>query len=459
MFLFSAPAFPQNLFESSQSGYHEELVSTNFTLGGFIRSAAYLGTDPESDHYYMQSAYGEAGLKLDARAGSLARATADIRLRYGNEFREEIVELDLREASINLWAGPLVLRAGKLITPWGKATVFNPTDKINPLDPVVRSPEEDDMLLGYWGMKADLNLGSSVRVSGTWKPLYRASTLLIDPIPMPAYVLFLEPDFPGTDLSQGSYGLHLDVFSRFMDLSLYWFDGYHHWPGIAFDSFEADPVTLEPVSLKLREKAYGMRMAGLDFSIPAGSWVIRAEGSWTGPKDETGTAAYIPYPELAYTAEIERSGTYLTVLAGYYGKYILDYREADADASLDASLEGLEQMISMGLAPSPAEIEEGIDQKIGAFNRLYNYQLDEMYHSVFLVGRLSLLQDRLELNLPVIWHLGTEEWILQPGVEFKAADGLSIRVGFSGMYGPENSLLDLVGPSLNAGYIALKLSF
>ena len=31
--------------------------------------------------------------------------------------------------------------------------------------------------------------------------------------------------------------------------------------------------------------------------------------------------------------------------------------------------------------------------------------------------------------------------------------------GYAGLYGPENSLYDLVGPVLNAGYLSLKISF
>ena len=202
------PATSQGLFESSQPGNHETIVSSKLSLGGFIRSVAYTAHSPESDKYYFQSAYGQVGLLMDAKAGEWASAKADIRFRYGAEFGETVSRAEIREAYIDAWKGPISLRFGKMITPWGKGTVFNPTDKLTPLDPTVRSPEEDDMKLGFWGIQAGINLGNSMKLTTTWKPVYQASVLLINPVPMPEYVYFLDPEYPGMDLNEGSYGIN-----------------------------------------------------------------------------------------------------------------------------------------------------------------------------------------------------------------------------------------------------------
>ncbi len=235
MFVFSSvitiPVTSQDLFESSQSGNHESLVSSKLSLGGFIRSVAYAAHSPENDKYYLQSAYGQVGLLMDAKAGEWASARADIRFRYGSEFREPLSHAEIREAYIDLWKGPLSLRFGKMITPWGKGTVFNPVDKLTPLDPTVRSPEEDDMKLGFWGLRAGMNLGNSMKLTATWKPLYQPSILLIDPVPMPDYVNFLDPEYPGMDLSEGSYGINYDVFTSFVDFSLTGMMGITIGPG------------------------------------------------------------------------------------------------------------------------------------------------------------------------------------------------------------------------------------
>ncbi len=453
------PAFPQSLFESSQSGNHENLVNSTFSLGGFIRSVGYIGNTPGEEAPYFQSAYGQAGLLMEARAGEWATAKADLRFRYGTEFQQTISQIELREAYIDIWAGPAGFRFGKMITPWGKGTLFNPVDKFTPLDPTVRSPEEDDRYLGIWGLQGRINLGSHMKLSATWKPVYQSSVLLIDPVPMPGYVTFLDPVYPGPELKEGSYGVNYDVFTSHIDFSLYWFDGYHHWPGIGFESMIMDTTTLEPAALNLREQAYRIRMAGLDMAVPVGSWIFRAEGAWQQTVESHETSEYLPFPELSYTAEIERAGTYLNLVAGYYGKYILDYTPSEAEPSLSADQQQFYQLIQKGIVPDPGTIDGMISERIGAFNRLYNYQMEEFYHTFFTVCKVFLWHDRFEITIPVIYNLTTDEWIAQPGISYKPADGLRISAGYSGLFGPENSLHDLVGPVLNAGYLSVKLTF
>jgi hypothetical protein len=147
------------------------------------------------------------------------------------------------------------------------------------------------------------------------------------------------------------------------------------------------------------------------------------------------------------------------VVAGYYGKYIMDFAEASGPPSLYAQQEGFSQLMNLGIPLDQGTLDGLISDQIGAFNRLYNYQLEEMYHSAFLILRGNLLHDLLECSLPVIYNFTTEEWIVQPRITYRPLDGLELSAGFSGLYGPGESLYDLVGPVLNAGYLAIKLTF
>lgn len=458
-FMGITPSFSQGLFESSLSDSHENLVTNSLSLGGFIRSAVYIGNTPQEENPYLQSAYGQAALLLNAKAGEWASGKAEIRFKYGSEFQQSISEIEIREAFVDLSAGPFGIKTGKLISPWGKGTVFNPVEKMTPMDPIVRSPEEDDMYLGVWAMQGRINLGPNMKLTGTWKPVFQSSVLLIDPVPMPDYVFFLDPVSPGVELKEGSYGLKYDLHSRVLDASLYWFDGYHHWPGIGFDSFTLDSITMEPVAFNIREHAYRIRMIGLDFSIPVGSWILRAEGAWQQSTIPFEEHEYLPFPELTYTAEFERSGAHSTVIAGYYGKYINDFSSSLAQPSLSVGQEQFIQLMKSGM-PLTGETINGIGtEQVRAFNRLYNYQLEELYHTVFLVWKGSFLYDRLELTMPVIFNITTEEWIIRPGVSYAPGDGIKISMGFNGLYGPENSLYDIVGPVINSGYLSVKLTF
>lgn len=453
------PVLAQSLFESSQSESREELVSNNFTLGGFFQSASYLSQDPLSQNAKVQSAYAQLGLGLDVQLNDWAGARGEVRLRYGSEFDLDIAEVEIREAYVKLNPGVISFRLGKLIAPWGKASVLNPTDRLSPTDPLVRSPETDDRKEGIWGLEGGLQLGTHLNVSLIWNPLYAPSRLVIDPIPMPDYLLFLEAEYPSLELRESSLGVKLDLRTSPADLSLYGFQGYHTWPGIRYDSFSFSEENLEPEVLRLALKAYRIQMLGVDISLPLGSWVWTSEGAWFRSMEAQKSQEYLPYPELSYASELERSWDHLQLLAGYYGKYILDFRPPELEPGLEADLENFLPIFKPGIFPGAAELDPLLSEQVGAFNRLYNYQLENVYHSLYTNLRLQLFYQTLELSLPLIWHLTTREWILQPSVNYRATDGLSLKLGFEAFYGPEASLLDLVGPTINALFFSLRITF
>ncbi|MDF1574173.1 MAG: hypothetical protein P1P86_03155 [Bacteroidales bacterium] len=449
----------QGLFESSLAEGPDSSGKEYLSIGGFIRSAIYLGKTPLEQDPYLQSAYGQAGLLMKAKAGNRATALADIRFRHGTEWQQTISEIELREAYVDLQSGPLGFRLGKLISPWGKGTLFNPTNKLTPMDPATRSPETDDMNLGIWALQGNLYLGSLLKLTATWNPLYRPGKLLTDPIPMPGYVSFLEPEYPGVKLDEGSYGIRLDLHAPVMDASLYWFDGYHGWPGISFDSFILDSLSMEPVSLSILEKAYKIRMAGVDLSIPAGAWIFRVEGAWLQANNDHKEREYLPFPEISYTAEAERSGSWWTTIAGYYGKFIMDYSPALAEPLLSAEREQFLPLMQGGMPDGPETVNAMIIEQVAAFNRLYNYQLEENYHSVFLVLKGDFFHNKLEIHAPVLYNISTDEWMARPAVSWMPADGLRVKAGLHGLWGSKHSLYDMVGPVLNAGFLSMTLTF
>lgn len=449
----------QGLFESSLNGNEADTQKDLLTLGGFIRSAVYLGETPLDNEPYLQSAYGEAGLLFKVNSGARASAVADIRFRYGTEWQQPLSEIMLREAYVTLQTGPAEFRLGKLIDPWGKATVFNPVNKLTPMDPTKRSPEEDDMNLGIWALQGSVTLGPYLEVAGTWNPLYQPGKLLIDPIPMPDYVYFVEPDYPGVTLNRSSYGIQLDLRAPAMDAALYGFDGYHGWPGIAFDSFILDSVSMEPQALNIFEKAYRIRMAGADFAIPAGSWILRAEGAWFKTVDNHDGIEYLPFPELSYTAELERGGSWWTSIAGYYGKYILDFAPAQAEPGLSADMEQFLPLLQGGTGPVAGIVDAALREQLASFNRLYNYQLEQVYHSVFLVLKGDFLHSTLEFSVPLTYNITTDEWMARPSLSWMPVDGLSLKAGYQGFWGGNNTLYDLVGPVLNAGFLSMTFKF
>ncbi len=459
LLIFSMNTASQGLFESAIAGSGKSEDSDPLSLSGFIRSAGYTGRTTGDQKPYLQSVYAQAALSMEVAPAGWASARAETRFRHGEEFGEQVAELDLREAYVYLRSTKSGLRIGKLITPWGKATLFNPVGKMTPIDPTIRSPVADDRYLGMWSVDGHLRLGSMQRITVHWRPLFRPSVLLIDPVPLPGYVVFGEPEYPGTEFREGNYGVHYELFSPLLDFSLYWFRGYHHWPGIRFESVELDGESLLPVELRLRQKAYRISMAGADLSLPLESWIFRMEGAWQHTHAYIADKEYLPLSELSYVGELEKTGAWWNLVAGYYGKYIIDFFQAKAEPTLSTGQDIITILLKEGVIPTTDAVNQIIREQVSAFNRLYNAQLREFYHSVFVNLQAGWLNERLEVTIPLIFNMSTKEWMIRPELVYKPGGGITLSAGYQGMYAQEGELYDLVGPVLNAAWFTARLTF
>ena len=100
---------------------------------------------------------------------------AELRLLYGMQSQtEQQAVLDVREAYVNTYVGPVDLRLGKQIIVWGRADLLNPTANLTPNDLHARSPIEDDRRIGNIAARANLRL-APVRIEGVWIPTCTAT--------------------------------------------------------------------------------------------------------------------------------------------------------------------------------------------------------------------------------------------------------------------------------------------
>jgi hypothetical protein len=47
----------------------------------------------------------------------------------------------------------------------------------------------------------------------------------------------------------------------------------------------------------------------------------------------------------------------------------------------------------------------------------------------------------------------------RPSLSWMPVDGLSLKAGYQGFWGGNNTLYDLVGPVLNAGFLSMTFKF
>lgn len=447
----------QGLFEQSLS-QSDTLKNRLVHVNGFVRSSAYVSKSINNDSPYFQSLSNLFGLNADISAGTFGGAFAEFRIRSGNEFEKKFTEYELREVYGKIYFGPLEIRAGKQIHSWGASSFVNPSDQFSPINPTFRSPFQDDLRIGVWSLKTNLAINSRSGIHFLWIPDYEHSELLTEPFAFPGYIEFGEDKMPGVDLNEGSFGLLYDSRTRFFDLQLSLFHGYRNTPSIISDSVGFNYVSLEPELIRLVKTAYKINSVGFNLTVPLGSYLLRTEAGWLNPMKDQDYAT--PFSEISYTAEIEQSGEMVTVIGGYYGKKILDYsKPATTPAGIMDPFPDVSSILPAAAPLGPETINEFVMEQIGSFNRLYNYQNKEYYHSAYLSISMSLFHSLLDLEIPLMYDFTTEELTLMPSLKIDITDGLSIQMGAYYLQGGESSLYEMVGPILNAGYGLLQVTF
>ncbi len=447
----------QGLFESAleTTGNQE---SDAYDLQGGLKSVVYTGYNNEEDQPYLQSIYSQLNLGISIPAGGFGNAFADLRFRYGQEFGSRIAGIELREAYADLFLGPVTLRAGKQILSWGAAGFINPSDRFSPVDPVFRSPDPDEQRLGTWALNTTLSISTTSRLEFLWLPDYRPSVLLTAPFDMPAYMEILPFTSTHQKFTDSGYGFRYDLRSGALDLQLSYYNGFRNTPVLSTEIFALDTFTMAPKKISLGQQPVRIHSAGLNITVPAGSFLIRTEVGWLDAIEDSLDAA--PFNELGYTLEIEQSGSNVSLIAGYYGKYIFDFEPTPVEtAFFSGSFPPISELLPPGTPPDPAILTNYVETQVTGFNRMYEYQRDEWMHAVYAIADISMFHELVTLKIPGMYNFTIGELTLMPEVKFMITDGLSAGFGAYILKGKDGSLYDMVAPSLNAGYLQVQLKF
>ncbi|MDA3824289.1 MAG: hypothetical protein PF450_16975 [Bacteroidales bacterium] len=449
---------------NSQSLFEEALFQTDsasdetLQLNGFIRSAAYAGRYADENTVHFKSIYSQFGLIADLNIGEHGSAYAEMRYRSGREYENSFSEVQLREAYVDVYLGPVDIRVGKQIVSWGASSFLNPSDQFSAQDPTFRSPNHDDLRLGTWAVRTNLTINSSSKLQVLWMPDYVPSVLLTEPFAFPNYISFAEDVRPSQKIKEGSFGLNYDLRTRFLDLGLSYFNGYRNNPSIQMDTAIFNFTTLSPDLIQLRKTPYRIHSAGFNLTVPVGSYLFRTEAAWMSPMEDETLA--LPFSELSYTAEVEQSGNNITLIGGYYGKYILDYKELSVETiGITDEFPDVTTLFPPGTPMDMTMIQSYTGSQIEGFNRLYNYQNEEFYHSAYVSVTISMFYNLVDLELPCMYNFTSEELTLMPSLKFNITDGLSVQFGAYYLYGKKNSIYNLSGPVLNAGYGLIQYKF
>jgi hypothetical protein len=289
-------------------------------------------------------------------------------------------------------------------------------------------------------------------------PYYRASVLLIDPLPLPSYVKINQIKSLLTSKEMFSYGLKAQLHLKGSDMSFSWFDGYDPMPGVALTSFNLDITGPIPVPYtELTMTPYKIKNLGIDFESAIGSFGLRGEAAWSFPYGSYKTDEYIPCPELKYVAGIDWMPGNWRFTGEYSGKTIPNFEPAPVEPFIGTELDLTQVAILM--ADPDFVLEDYVRQQVGAFNRLYNYQLERSYHSAGMRIETDLLYGKLTPSVFALYNFTSRDFLVMPELKYKPADGLTVSAGGEFYSGRKGSIYDLIDEFMNGIRIAVRVDF
>jgi hypothetical protein len=426
---------------------------------GFIRGGLYAGFESgEKDIPYVSSAFSDVAIKIQMENGINFKAFADLRFRYGAEFLKPVNNLNIREAYIRINGNSWNLSLGQEIIKWGRADFTNPTSKLNPQNFILRSPDREDMDIGNILSSFNWYPAEIINIQVVLVPFYRSSVLIIEPIQLPANVAINQIGSLLTGKEMFSYGLKADLHLKGIDLSLSWFDGYDPIPGTSLTKFSLDLTGLVPIPLtELSLTPYKIRTMGLDFETSAGSVGLRGEATWSVPYLLYQTNEYIPLPEIKWVAGADRSWGVWRFLLEYSGKAVTDFTPATVKPVIGTKPD-YSQMADLLTIPG-FDLEDYVRQQVGAFNRLYNYQIEKYYHTAGLRIESDLAYGKLAPSFFSIYNFTSRDLLVIPEIRYKPSDGITIIAGAEVFSGHEGSLYDIADGFMNSVYFTLKVDF
>jgi len=434
-------------------------VQNRKQIYGFIRGGFYSGFDQDDkDKPYISSSFSDFGLKVEMENDINFKAYADLRFRYGVEFLEPVNSFDVREAYVKVIGKRWDLTVGEVIVKWGRTDFTNPTSKLSPQNLISRSPDRDDMDMGNLLSSFNWYPLDFINLQAVILPFYRSSVLIIDPVPLPENVAINPLNTLITGSEMLSYGLRADIHVPGIDWGISWFDGYDPMPGIALTGFNLDMSGPIPVPLTdLSTTPYKTRVLGFDLETVAGNIGIRGESALSVPYLSYKTNEYVPLPEIEWVVGIDWASGVWRITGEYSGKTFTDFTKSEVDPVIgtEPDYTALAELMAI----PGFDLESYVRQQVGAFNRLYNYQVERNYHSIGVRTEADLLYGKITPSLFSMFNITSHDLIIIPEIRYKPSDGLTITAGAEYYSGRSGSLYDIVDGFMNSIFAALRVDF
>ncbi len=248
----------------------------------------------------------------------------------GAELQEAYFTWTSNEFGNGLTAG---LKFGRQITAWGKADGIRIADILCPQNLAsLGTSNYSESRLGIDAIKGTLS-GTYFTADAYWIPFFRPSALPFEswnplrkaliPSSVGAVPVVLgDISKPELNIANSSYAARVSFWFPAIDFSLYGYYGFDDSPNLSY-------VPDMPPKITVTGKYYRYGMAGFDFAVPAGAFVIRAESAFFIERalqlGQTSLGGYKRKNELRALAGIDWNKNGWMLTAQYYGDVVFAY--------------------------------------------------------------------------------------------------------------------------------------
>lgn len=444
---FSSTVFAQSLFDTvGRSNYPDSYRIRGFARTGFFVN--HLADNPE-----LSNGFSDLALQLTAEDGTSYKAYADIRFRYGLEFGNTASNLSINEAYISWYNKWMEISAGQQIIKWSRSDFFPVQNRMNARDDLYRTFDDSDRDLGNIVLSLNIYPLPELSLELLYLPFERSSTLSSEVMDLPDIVNIVKSQDLNPGKSNGSWAINMGLNFRNIDIGFNCYLGVNPMPMIYYDTLilhleDGD----QPTELLLNSELYTISMFSTNIEFILGKTILRGDLTYLNT-DRTGPLAdYIPFSELIWTAGIQPSLGNLSLLIEYQGKTIPGFTEADSEPAFP------EEILIPPDVP-PILIQDAIARQVSSFNRLYNYQLNKMNHSLGIRFSYDNIISIVNPELNVIYNITTGDIMINPIIKIKTTDNFLVIVGSDIYSGSDNSLYEMLKPSLTSIYAGLKVNF
>ena len=438
--LYGSVIYAQGLFESSLTEETEQKNNNGIEFSGYVRGSVFGG----SKDYDYSTAFGESCLR-GRLFSNKTYLYAEIRVRSGVQFGDELNRIELKEAYAGYSGEQLDVLLGNQIVTWGRTDGYNPTNNLTPDDYFLLTSEPDDQKLSNLMLRIRYRLNPEIDLDVIAIPVYKPSVYRYDFFDLGEYATFAQSTLPDKSFKNGSVAARLNFELRSIGFSLSFFRGYDPFHGFHVKNIDW-PGGLPEISYSATP--YLKNTIGADLSVPVGSWIARGEFACNITKDY-GEEMYIPHPDLHYVVGLEKNFNGFNTIIQYIGKYTMDFSELITPVLANPSNPQSQLQYANDL----------IYYESAAFNRKIFYQQEELNHAVSFIVSKSFAYKTWNAGISVYYNITSEEYMVRPEISWSITDALSAGAGYAYMAGPDESIFDYAGPVLNGAFLELKVSF